>query len=129
MKDIIFKSYPIQLDSTDTHIVYITKVKDKLDLLNKLAEALNFPDYFGKNWDALYDCLAYPDESIKEHNIVIVHEDVSALSTEELTTYIHIIYDTAEEWKNDMEHHYQFIFSTKEQYKIEKICINYMNKN
>lgn len=24
---------------------------------NKLAEALNFPDYYGKNLDALFDCL------------------------------------------------------------------------
>jgi hypothetical protein len=32
-------------------------VKAKAGFLKKLAHALNFPDYFGMNWDALSDCL------------------------------------------------------------------------
>jgi RNAse (barnase) inhibitor barstar len=31
---------------------------DKADALDRFAEALNFPDWFGDNWDALADCLA-----------------------------------------------------------------------
>ncbi len=31
--------------------------EDKNELLATIAETLAFPDYFGKNWDALYDCL------------------------------------------------------------------------
>lgn len=30
---------------------------DKNELLATIAETLSFPDYFGMNWDALYDCL------------------------------------------------------------------------
>lgn len=29
----------------------------KAGLLNRIARTLNFPDWFGKNWDALSDCL------------------------------------------------------------------------
>ena len=31
---------------------------DKRDLLERTAAALGFPDWFGHNWDAFYDCLA-----------------------------------------------------------------------
>ncbi|GAA5151280.1 MULTISPECIES: barstar family protein [Amycolatopsis] len=30
---------------------------DKLSTLDAIAEALSFPDWFGRNLDALYDCL------------------------------------------------------------------------
>jgi hypothetical protein len=37
--------------------VDLKKVKGKADLLKKVAHTLNFPAYFGMNWDALGDCL------------------------------------------------------------------------
>lgn len=33
------------------------KISDKPTFLDKIARAMKFPDYFGKNWDALNDCL------------------------------------------------------------------------
>jgi RNAse (barnase) inhibitor barstar len=33
------------------------KIRDKKTLLDHMARAMDFPDYFGKNWDALNDCL------------------------------------------------------------------------
>src|SRR5438477_6914733 len=33
------------------------KISDKKSFLEKIARAMKFPDYFGKNWDALNDCL------------------------------------------------------------------------
>ena len=35
----------------------LAKVRDKSGLLTALARALDFPDWFGGNWDALADCL------------------------------------------------------------------------
>jgi hypothetical protein len=32
-------------------------VEKKEDLLDRIAQALAFPDWFGRNWDALEDCL------------------------------------------------------------------------
>jgi RNAse (barnase) inhibitor barstar len=37
--------------------VDLKKVTDKTSLLKKIAHELDFPDYFGMNWDALSDCL------------------------------------------------------------------------
>ncbi|PXY20428.1 barnase inhibitor [Prauserella sp. PE36] len=40
-----------------THVLDGTKHPDKLGTLDAIAAALSFPDYFGRNLDALYDCL------------------------------------------------------------------------
>ncbi len=32
-------------------------IRDKKTFLEQIARAIKFPDYFGKNWDALQDCL------------------------------------------------------------------------
>jgi len=34
-----------------------TKISDKAELHKVLAEELSFPDWYGNNLDALYDCL------------------------------------------------------------------------
>lgn len=31
--------------------------RDKASFMDTIAEALNFPDYFGANWDAFAECL------------------------------------------------------------------------
>jgi RNAse (barnase) inhibitor barstar len=37
--------------------VCLATARDKKAFLNAVAQALHFPDYFGHNWDAFYDCL------------------------------------------------------------------------
>ncbi|AUI57159.1 barstar family protein [Amycolatopsis sp. BJA-103] len=39
------------------HLIDGGRTVDKATTLDAIAEALSFPDYFGKNLDALYDCL------------------------------------------------------------------------
>ena len=37
--------------------VDLAKARNKEDLLEKIGRAMAFPEWFGHNWDALYDCL------------------------------------------------------------------------
>ncbi|MEU3275131.1 barstar family protein [Saccharomonospora sp. NPDC006951] len=39
------------------HVLDGTSHLDKLGTLDAIASALSFPEYFGRNLDALYDCL------------------------------------------------------------------------
>jgi RNAse (barnase) inhibitor barstar len=34
-----------------------TKASTRAGFFQELARAMHFPDYFGRNWDAVYDCL------------------------------------------------------------------------
>lgn len=51
------------------------------ELINKkghdyLAEELNFPDYYGKNLDALYDCLCEIEADVVLVNASAVDKDI-----------------------------------------------------
>jgi RNAse (barnase) inhibitor barstar len=48
-----------QVSATDFAVwrVNLAKVRSKSSLLAVLAKALELPDWFGHNWDALQDCL------------------------------------------------------------------------
>ncbi|MEX0174374.1 barstar family protein [Streptomyces sp. LMG1-1-1.1] len=41
----------------DPVVLDLTGVTDKADLMDRCATALALPDWFGRNWDALADCL------------------------------------------------------------------------
>ena len=41
----------------DPYIIDFTGVKYYLQIHEIIKEALDFPDYYGKNWDAFWDCI------------------------------------------------------------------------
>jgi hypothetical protein len=41
--------------------VSLQGARTKAELLDRIAQALEFPDWFGQNWDALEDCLTEID--------------------------------------------------------------------
>ena len=64
-----------------------------------LTTALALPDYFGRNWDALWDCIT--DLGWRaEPRLVLVHEDVPALDDDDLTIYVRLLRDAVESWRN-----------------------------
>ena len=52
--------------------VDLTDCDDKTCLLQRFADALSFPDWFGHNWDAFADCLADLDWLAASGHVIIV---------------------------------------------------------
>lgn len=70
---------------------------DKAGLLGAMAAALDFPEWFGGNWDALEDCLT--DLSwIPSAGHVIVLEGCSALPRDDLGVLRDVLASAAEYW-------------------------------
>jgi RNAse (barnase) inhibitor barstar len=76
------------------------------DLYRELATALHFPDYFGKNWDALLDCLS--DLSwIADYNVTLIHTACPKLPAADLGQYIGVLDSALDRWDDarHREHH------------------------
>ena len=80
--------------------VDLTGCEDKAGLLERIAAALGFPDWFGDNWDALYDCLT--DLSWRQGpGWVLILEnahDLRQAAPEALDTALAIMADAAVAW-------------------------------
>lgn len=119
MEKIEFLEYPTRYCNETEYIAYLSKVKDENDLFRQLSDILVFPDYFGDNWNALFDCLR--DFSwISKRGVVLVHSEIPVLSEEELMTYFHIIFSAVEDWTDTDNHYFKVIFPKEDEPKIMK---------
>lgn len=71
-------------------------IADKHSLLTAIGHALDFPDYYGVNWDALEECLA--DLSWRDGPVwlVILHAD--DIPEEQRTPLIDIFFEASCHW-------------------------------
>ena len=83
-----------------TRLIRGHRAATKPHLLDELAAALQFPPYFGDNWDALHDCLA--DLSWIPANALIVclsdADHLLAKAPADLKTLIGVFQSAAKEW-------------------------------
>ena len=77
------------------------RIEKKEQFLNHAAVAMKFPDHFGKNWDAFYDCLTDLDwVDGKGFIIYFDHTDAFAKHNEsQLETVIELFEDAINYWK------------------------------
>ena len=71
-------------------------------LFAEWAQALEFPDYFGRNWDALEECLA-DLEWLSAKGYILLITDAEGLlpdDEEEYETFLEILRDAGEAWGN-----------------------------
>ena len=54
----------------EKYILDFTNVKNHLEMHFVIKEALDFPDYYGCNWSALWDCLTdISNNAVKPCNV------------------------------------------------------------
>lgn len=76
-------------------------VRDKAEFLAALAQALDFPDWFGDNWDALKDCLTDLTWR-KARGYIIVLERCEAFAQaarEDFETALELFRLVADDWR------------------------------
>ena len=97
------------------------KIPDRQTLFNTLARDLDFPQYFGQNWDALYDFLC--DLSwIPERRVVIIHEGLPfQLTDRDLRTYLELLIDAVKSWKPGENHELEVIFPLSSQERVREL--------
>jgi RNAse (barnase) inhibitor barstar len=119
MNMIDFLNNPVTYCDDTEFVAYLSNVNGENVLHTKLSEILKFPDYYGDNWNALYDCLR--DFSwINKKGIVLVHIDLPKLSDEEFRTYIEVLSDVIQDWKEYEEHYFKVIFPKEAEEIIKK---------
>jgi len=76
--------------------------KGKADFLSTIAKALNFPDWFGYNWDALEDCMT--DLSwLDARGYVLLFENIRPFAEShpaDFATALEVCNAVAEHWRN-----------------------------
>lgn len=50
----------------------VSHASSGLSLHEMLAAAFQFPSYYGKNWDAFWDCIGDPEQSRMPKHVVII---------------------------------------------------------
>ncbi len=88
-------------------------------LLTALERALELPDYFGRNWDALSECLR--DLHWRpERRVVLVHSDVPTLARGEWRTYLDVLTQAVRDWGSADEHELVVVFPPDAKEQVEK---------
>ena len=79
----------------------LTGCLDKETFLTRVAEALEFPDWFGRNWDAFFDCLT--DLSwlpASGHVLVLLNTaEMRRAAPEAFDTAISLMQEAAQTWR------------------------------
>jgi hypothetical protein len=79
------------------------KMRSTQSLFDEVAAALQFPDYFGENWDALDECLNDLSWLPGRSYLLVISDALQVLADEpvrELEILLRLLMRTGDEWAN-----------------------------
>ena len=86
------------------------KIKSENDLLRLLGTVLDFPGYYGVNWDAFNDCIRH-FTWLPKGNIVIKHNDLPLEHDNQAAQiYLDILWEAVAKWLEDEERSLVVVF-------------------
>ncbi|XGV98390.1 MAG: barstar family protein [Leptolyngbya sp. BL-A-14] len=78
-------------------------INNKSEFLHAIASAMSFPDYFGKNWDALDDCLTDLDW-LEGDRLVLLYDQPDRFAQADPSEWqvaLDILRSTVEYWRTN----------------------------
>ncbi len=78
------------------------QLTNKMAMIDAVADALAFPDYFGRNWDALEECLL--DLSWRPGSLVLLIDNAQVpeqRAPADWREFLEILHDAARFWKKE----------------------------
>ena len=111
----------LNIKPEDKVVVVRKGISKKDELYDLFSQELKFPLFFGRNWDALYDCLS--DLSwLPEYRVLIIHEDVPFKEQDlERSLYIDLISDLEINWHDRNIHKLDIAFHANCQKEIAQL--------
>ncbi len=110
MTDFLLKMVEQAQADDDTCVCLIPKgIITTPELMGYLKIGLRFPDYFGRNWDALDDFLDNL-EWIHQKNIIIIHEKFPQIPENQLNHYIDSLKTASDFWKANGSKSFTVVF-------------------
>jgi len=103
VRDSNIRSLLSSLEKDGFRVFQIAGVADKVELLASLAAKLAFPSYFGRNWDALDECLADMSWAPSRGYIVVAADLTEFLSRHptEFGTFVQVCAWAAASWRKE----------------------------
>ena len=82
-----------------------------------LEEVLQLPDYFGRNWDALEECLR--DLSwLPPGRISLIHDALPELPPKDLRTYVDVLANAVSDWKPQESYELVVVFPERDRRRV-----------
>lgn len=98
-KHFLFYQDPSEIQTDNAYLVYLSDLKSKDEVFCLYKQSLNFPDYFGFNWDAFKDSLSYLDEWMNKKTILIIHKNMPSMKEEDTKNYLYVLNNICETWE------------------------------
>ena len=101
------------------HAIVPACIASKSELLATLASHIDFPDYFGGNWDALEECVG--DLSwLSPGRVVLAHVDIPLINdVANARTYLAILRDAVHKMSTSDDHPLSVVFPVEFREQID----------